>query len=74
MVHKINEYEVEEDGVIYVVEEYSNGGTVKYVKPSGEPLPPDPMADAISEGEQAQLEMQTNIEYLTELAEMNREV
>lgn len=44
---------------------YENGEWVDYV---------DPMEDAISEQEESELEMQANIQYLVDLAEINMEV
>ena len=46
----------------------------KYVDGEWVDIVPNPMENALSDEEQAMLEMQTNVEYLVELAEMNMEV
>ena len=65
----IREYEVEEDGIVYVVTEYENGAIVKRMKSSDEEVAPP-----LDEKEQMELEMAANIEYLTQLVEMQMEV
>ena len=67
MTHLINVKEVVEDGQIYVVEEYSSGAIVKYVKPAEgtEPDVPQP-----SETDQTVLETAINTEYLVCLADL----
>ena len=61
------EYEVEEDGVVYVVREYTCGTTVKVVKGDGTVTQPDETLDDMT---QMQLEMAANLEYLVMLAEV----
>ena len=73
MIHIVDTKEVEEGGIIYIVETYSNGGTVKYPKPEPQPEPPEWEQDLISEQEEANLEMQMNIQYLVDLTEINTE-
>lgn len=73
MIHIIDTEEVEEDGIIYIIEHYSNGGTVKYPKPVPQPEPKPWEADLIDENTEANLEMQMNIQYLVDLAEINEE-
>ena len=68
---------VEEDGIKYQIDHYEGGGTVKYqwVDPDAPP-PPEPPEwthDLISDEAQAMLEMQENIQYLVDLAEINNE-
>ena len=65
------EYEVVEDGVTYIVREYTNGAVVKIAKGDGEASPSEPPLDDMT---QMQLEMAANIEYLVMLAELNEEV
>ena len=72
MIEIIKTYEEEEGGIIYIVEELSNGGVAKTVKPDG--TAPEPMPDPLSEEEERQMEMAMNIEYLIQLTEMNMEV
>lgn len=73
MIHIIDTKEVEEDGVIYIIETYSNGGTVKYTKPEPQPEPEPWEADLIDEEYEAQLEEHMNVQYLVDLAEINME-
>ena len=74
MIHIIDTEEIEENGIIYIIEHYSNGGTVKYPKPDPDFVPPpDYSADMIDEGYEAQLEQQMNIQYLVDIAEINME-
>ena len=73
MIHIIDTKEVEEDGIIYIIETYSNGGTVKYVKPEPQPEPPEWEQDLIDEEYEAQLEERMNIQYLVDLTEINTE-
>lgn len=73
MVRIIDTKEITEDGITYIVETYSNGGTVKYVKPEPKPEPPIWENDLINEDYEAQLEQQMNIQYLVDLAEINME-
>ena len=66
--------EVEAEGLILVDDDFDPAGK-KYE--DGEWVPyepePDPFPDLIDENEQAQLEMQANVQYLTDLAEINME-
>ena len=73
MIHIVSKEEIEEDGIIYILETYSNGGTVKYPKPIPQPDPPEWEKDLIDEGYEAQLEEQMNIQYLVDIAEINME-
>ena len=73
MIHIIDKQEITEDGITYIVETYSNGGTVKYVKPEHQPEPPEWEKDIIDPTQEAQLEQQMNIQYLVDLAEINME-
>ena len=65
------EYEVEENGFTYVVQEYEDGTIVKNIK--GTPGP-EAMEEVISEEQQAELELQANVEYLVALKEMEVEL
>lgn len=73
MIHIIDTKEVEENGIIYIIETYSNGGIVKYPKPEPKPEPPIWENDLINEDYEAQLEQQMNTQYLVDLAEINME-
>lgn len=73
MIHIVDTKEVEEDGITYIVETYSNGGTVKYVKPEPQPEPPEWEQDLLDEEQEAQLEERMNIQYLVDLTEINTE-
>ena len=64
------EYEIEEDGAVYVVREYENGTTVKVIKGDGEASPPDETLDEMT---QMQLEMAANVEYAVQILEMSME-
>lgn len=58
----IRQLEEDVDGIIYIVSIYSDGSITKVRKPGYE--------NTITNTERAQLEMQANIEYMTELIEM----
>lgn len=73
MIHIISTEEVEEDGITYIVETYSNGGTVKYAKPEPQPEPEPWEQDLMDEEQEAQLEERMNLQYLVDLAEINME-
>lgn len=76
MIKIISTEEIEEDGVIYIVETYSNGTQVKYTKPEPQPEPPEPPEwekDLLNEEYEAQLEERMNVQYLVDLAEINME-
>ncbi len=62
------EYEIEEDGTVYVIREYSCGAVVKTVKGDGAVTEP-----TLPESEQRELEMAANIEYAVQLLEMSME-
>ena len=66
MAHLINKREVTENGVVYIVEEYSGGATVKYNKPT----PVQPEQEKLTDMEEAILETALNTEYLVCLAEL----
>lgn len=70
MITIISTEEFEKDGVTYIRETYSNGSTIEYVKSAPRP---EWEADIIDETEEATLEMQTNIQYLVDLAEIDME-
>ena len=59
--------EIEENGIVYVVETYSNGAIVKYAKPTGEPKTE---TQHLTDIEEAILETALNTEYLVCLAEL----
>lgn len=63
----IDKKEIEENGIIYVVETYSNGAIVKYIKPLEEP---QPKTQHLTDIEEAILETALNTEYLVCLAEL----
>lgn len=65
MTHLIDKREVTENGVVYIVEEYSNGATIKYNKPTAQPETPK-----LTDMEQAILDTALNTEYLVCLAEL----
>lgn len=71
MIVKVKSEEVEIDGIIYIIDTYSNGGTVKYPKPEPQPEPPEWEKDLIDEGTEADLEMQMNLQYLVDITEIN---
>lgn len=65
---------VEEGGIKYQIDHYEGGGTVKYpwVDPDNPPPPPPEwQKDLIDEYAESQFEMQANIQYLVDLAEIN---
>lgn len=66
MAHLINKREVTENGVVYIVEEYSSGAIIKYNKPTEEP----PSTPKLTDMEQAILDTALNTEYLVCLAEL----
>ena len=70
MPYIIETEEFEKDGMVYVRDIYSNGTTVEYPKPEPQP---EWEADLIDENAEAMLEMQANIQYLVDLAEINNE-
>lgn len=70
MTRLIKKEEFEKDGIIYIHEIYSNGSSVKYVK--SEPIS-DYSNDILDDNTEAMLEMQTNVQYLVDLAEINME-
>lgn len=61
-------YTIEEeiDGIIYEIDVYESGRLERHRKAGQE--------NAITNTEQAQLDMQSNLEYLVDLAEINMEV
>ena len=64
------EYDVEEDGIVYLVTEFADGSSIKVIKPDEDtPAPPDPTAGILSEKEQREMEMAMNLEYLVQLME-----
>lgn len=63
----VDKKEIKENGQIYVLEEYSNGATVKYTKPT-EKI--DPEKPQLTDVEQTILETAINIEYLACLADL----
>ena len=69
MIEIVTKEEVIEDGITYIIETYSNGGVVKYIKSEPEPWE----ADLIDEEQEAQLEERMNIQYLVDLTEINTE-
>lgn len=73
MIVIVKTEEFEKDGITYIRETYSNGGTVEYPKPEPQPEPEPWEQDLIDEDYEAQLEMQANIQYLVDIAEMNNE-
>ena len=66
MAHLINKREVTENGVVYIVEEYSSGATIKYNKPIS--VQPEP--ERLTDIEESILETALNTEYLVCLAEL----
>ena len=56
----VKEYELIENGIVYLVRVLSNGDEIKIIKPD----------DAIDEGTQMLCEIASGIEYLTLLMEM----
>lgn len=66
-IYLIDKKEIEEDGQIYVLEEYSNGTTVKYTKSTEKFNPEKPQ---LTDVEQTILETAINIEYLVCLADL----
>lgn len=66
-VYIVTTEEIEENGIVYVVETYSNGAIVKYIKPIGEP---QPEILHLNDTEEAILETALNVEYLVCLAEL----
>lgn len=53
------------DGIVYIVSVYSDGSITKARKPGYE--------NAITNTEERQLELEANIQYLVDLAEINEE-
>ena len=68
MAHLINKREVTENGVVYIVEEYSSGAIVKYNKPTS--VQPEPEIQHLTDIEESILETALNTEYLVCLAEL----
>lgn len=66
MTHLIDKREVTENGVVYIVEEYSNGATIKYNKP----ISVQPETPKLTDMEQSILDTALNTEYLVCLAEL----
>lgn len=73
MIQTIDINNVEEDGIVYIIETYSNGARVKYVKPEPQPEPEPWEQDLMGEEYEAQLEERMNVQYLVDLAEINME-
>lgn len=73
MIYIVDKKEVEEGGIIYIVETYSNGSTTKYPKPLPQPPAPEWEQDLIDEEQEAILEERMNIQYLVDLTEINTE-
>lgn len=73
MITIVSKEEFEKDGITYIRETYSNGATSEYVKPTPQTEPPEWEKDLIDEDTEATLEMQTNIQYLVDLAEIDME-
>lgn len=59
------EKEIEEDGVVYIITTYTDGRVEKKRKEGYE--------NAITNTEQRQLDLEMNIQYLVDLAEINME-
>lgn len=62
----IHEWEENHDGVIYSYKTYSDGHTESQIKEGYE--------DSVTNTEERQLELESNVQYLVDLAEINMEV
>lgn len=61
----IHEWEEDNDGIIYIGQSFEDGHIERHRKEGYE--------NVITNTEQAQLELQTNIQYLVDLTEINSE-